>query len=84
MPKAHAVCKVRPDGHSETYYLPETVIPSFIVAGADGNLWFTEPTGKIGRLTPSGALTEFPITTRDPDNPEGNPEASASARQENP
>jgi streptogramin lyase len=62
-----------------TFYLPATVIPGFIAAGADGNLWFTEPTGKIGRLTPGGSLTEFPVTTRDVDNPEGNPEADSSA-----
>jgi sugar lactone lactonase YvrE len=35
-----------------------------ITAGSDGNLWFTEfgsggPTGKIGRITPSGVVTEF-------------------------
>src|SRR5271170_1966147 len=31
-----------------------------ITAGPDGNLWFTEPnTGRIGRSTPSGEITEF-------------------------
>jgi parallel beta-helix repeat protein len=31
-----------------------------IARGPDGNLWFTEPgSNKIGRLTPSGTLTEF-------------------------
>lgn len=31
-----------------------------IVAGADGNLWFTEyGTGNIGRITPAGNVTEF-------------------------
>src|SRR5260370_9270065 len=28
-------------------------------AGADGNLWFTNRAGKIGRITTSGAITEF-------------------------
>ena len=33
-----------------------------VTKGADGNLWFTEPSqGKIGRMTPSGAVTEFPL-----------------------
>jgi virginiamycin B lyase len=33
-------------------------------AGPDGNLWFTENTAnKIGRITISGAVTEFPIPT---------------------
>jgi streptogramin lyase len=34
--------------------------PAGIVAGPDGNLWFTELVGnKIGRITPSGQITEF-------------------------
>jgi streptogramin lyase len=34
------------------------------VAGIDGNLYFTESEGnKIGRITPSGTITEFPIPT---------------------
>ncbi len=28
-------------------------------AGSDGNLWFTDRAGKIGRITTSGAITEF-------------------------
>src|SRR5262249_47267100 len=31
--------------------------------GPDGNLWFVEQSGKVGRITPSGAVTEFPIPT---------------------
>ena len=34
---------------------------SAITAGPDGNLWFTDPTGGIGRLTPSGASTCFAL-----------------------
>ncbi len=38
--------------------------PYTIVAGPDGNLWFTESVGnKIGRITPSGVITEFPVPT---------------------
>jgi streptogramin lyase len=35
--------------------------PRSIVAGADGNLWFTDDgsTRAIGRITPSGAINEF-------------------------
>lgn len=34
--------------------------PNDITVGADGNLWFTEgAVGKIGRITPSGVITEF-------------------------
>src|SRR5713226_325968 len=36
--------------------------PQRITTGPDGNLWFTEAfTNRIGRMTPAGALTEFPI-----------------------
>jgi streptogramin lyase len=35
-----------------------------ITSGPDGNLWFTEPDGNdIGRITPSGTITEFPVPT---------------------
>ena len=34
--------------------------PNHIVAGLDGNLWFTEFDGdRIGRITPSGVVSEF-------------------------
>jgi virginiamycin B lyase len=36
------------------------------IAGPDGNLWFVDksPTAPaVGRITPSGVITEFPITT---------------------
>jgi streptogramin lyase len=34
--------------------------PDGITTGPDGNVWFTEDTGKsIGRITPSGAVSEF-------------------------
>jgi len=40
-------------------------LPFHIAAGADGNLWFTESGlvggNKIGRITPAGVITEFPI-----------------------
>jgi streptogramin lyase len=34
--------------------------PLEITAGPDGNLWFTEQGGGIGRITPAGAVTQFP------------------------
>ena len=38
--------------------------PFGITAGRDGNLWFTEASGnQIGRITPTGVITEFPIPT---------------------
>src|SRR5262245_26607128 len=36
--------------------------PYTIVAGPDGNLWFTESSaGRIARITPDGAITEYPV-----------------------
>jgi streptogramin lyase len=36
--------------------------PTSIVAGPDGNLWFTETQGqKIGKITPSGSITEYSL-----------------------
>src|SRR5262249_7794479 len=36
--------------------------PPAITAGPDGNLWFTEKTGKVGRITTAGVITEFPLS----------------------
>jgi streptogramin lyase len=39
---------------------------SSIIAGPDGNLWFTMPyTNQIGRITPAGVVTAFAIPTPD-------------------
>lgn len=39
-------------------------VPLGITGGPDGNIWFTESlTGQIGRVTPAGVITEFPIPT---------------------
>jgi streptogramin lyase len=53
--------------------------PAEITTGPDGNLWFTEcffflsangcPNSKIGRITPQGQITEFPLAPQSfPDN----------------
>ncbi len=40
--------------------------PHWITAGPDGNLWFTvNIAGEIGRITPSGTVTEFPLPNSD-------------------
>ena len=35
--------------------------PNRIAAGPDGNLWFTQNIGRIGRITPTGVISEFTI-----------------------
>ncbi len=44
-----------------SFLLPTAnAFPGDITLGADGNLWFVEGgVGKIGRITPSGVITEF-------------------------
>jgi len=37
-------------------------LPRGITAGQDGNLWFAE-SNNIGRITPSGSITTFPVPT---------------------
>ncbi len=32
-----------------------------IVEGSDGNLWFTTTNGQLGRITPAGRITMFPL-----------------------
>jgi streptogramin lyase len=33
--------------------------PAQVQAGSDGNLWFTDRSGAVGRITTAGAITEF-------------------------
>jgi virginiamycin B lyase len=50
-----------------TEFGPVTGSPDRITAGPDGNLWFTEPfpfDNRIGRITTSGVITEFPVPDR--------------------
>jgi virginiamycin B lyase len=44
---------------------PVSGSPDRIATGPDGNLWFTEPfpfDSRIGRITPGGVITEFPLS----------------------
>jgi virginiamycin B lyase len=43
---------------------PAGARPIGIIAGPDGNLWFGEnAANKVGRIAPSGIITEFPVPT---------------------
>src|SRR5438445_611851 len=60
--------------------LVEVVQPQGIATGPDGNVWFTEAgAGRIGRMTPAGALTEFNLPSVPPPagSGPGSPEVSA-------
>jgi streptogramin lyase len=54
-----------PSGALTEFPVPTSASNPFdIVAGADGNLWFTElDAGKIGRATPNGVITEFGLAS---------------------
>ncbi len=44
--------------------IPSGGSPFDLALGPDGNLWFTEAQGnRVARVTPGGAITEFPIPT---------------------
>jgi streptogramin lyase len=66
--------RITPTGAIKEFSLPPTVAPGSITAGPDNNLWFTETiigpknvnvdntVRRIGRITPTGTITEFPLT----------------------
>ena len=58
------IAKVTPDGKVTEYKVSnKLVVPASIVAGSDGNLWFTEGyANKIGRITTDGKIKEFPTS----------------------
>jgi streptogramin lyase len=61
---ANKIGRITLDGRTVTEFsLQKGFSPNNIILGPDGNLWFTEGGGYIGRITPTWALTEFPIPT---------------------
>jgi streptogramin lyase len=51
--------RITPAGMLVEFALAPDSLPRAPVAGADGNIWFLD-NGKIGRITPWGAVTTFP------------------------
>jgi streptogramin lyase len=62
-PGSPSVLRITTTGMVTDFPLPGPYNDPFaITTGADGNLWFTEvTTDAIGRMTPGGAFTEFPV-----------------------
>jgi streptogramin lyase len=61
-----AVAHAAPVGTLRQYKVPTANSqPRAITVGSDGNMWFTESSdvlpAVIGRITPAGAVTEFPV-----------------------
>jgi streptogramin lyase len=59
---ASAIMMITPAGKAVAYPLAVKAAPVKIVAGPDGNLWFTEAAG-IGKISTAGNVTEYPIAT---------------------
>jgi streptogramin lyase len=76
--RGYGIGRITPSGAITEFALPGNHDPAYyassdLTAGPDGNLWFNEAlltiTGlqrgaAIGRITPSGAITRFPLRTR--------------------
>src|SRR5437588_1710994 len=55
-----------------------------ITVGADGALWFTaNAAGKIGKITTTGVVTEYPISTTDPEGITSGPDGALWFTPEN-
>lgn len=64
--RAGLIVKMTTAGKFTTFKVPRSnASTDDITAGPDGNLWFTldgtDTSSKIGRITPSGVITEFPF-----------------------
>jgi virginiamycin B lyase len=62
--------RINAQGIFDTFYQVPTTSAGLgdITAGPDGNLWFFENNvGQIGRVTPAGQFTEFPLPSGYPD-----------------
>lgn len=75
-PGPPAIGRIGADGTVTEFPLPTTegnrmgdpmsgALPRGITAGPDGAMWFTESgADQIGRITPDGAITEYPLPSR--------------------
>lgn len=63
--------RMTPSGEATFFSTPTaSSFPRSITPGPDGNLWFVETAaGKIGRITPEGAVDEFPASPSGPSQP---------------
>ena len=67
-----AIARVTPNGEMTLFKagLRKGSVPGGIVAGADGDLWFTDTAyqqePEVGRITPEGTIAEFPTGVKEP------------------
>lgn len=58
--------RITPAGEISEFEL-SGVLPNDVKTGSDGNLWFGDATGNIGRMTTSGSFIEFPLSSASDD-----------------
>lgn len=64
---SHAIGHLNPaTGSIVEYVIPSGASPLFLQIGPDGSKWFSKTTG-VGRLSPSGVITEWDVTLEHPD-----------------
>jgi virginiamycin B lyase len=51
--------RIGADGSVDWFSAGISHAPVGITSAPDGNLWFAEPNGAVGRITPAGSVTEF-------------------------
>jgi streptogramin lyase len=62
-----AIGRLGVSGKLKRFHLPPRSGPTDIAAGPDGNVWFSQRArgdGRIGRITPSGRITQFLVPGR--------------------
>lgn len=59
IPRDHVIYRMTSGGNFIAYRALDRVVPAYIAGSSDGNLYFTEPNGKIGRINTNGDVTEF-------------------------
>ena len=60
-----AIARVTTSGTVTLYQLPASAGASDVALGPDGNVWYTDGSRSIvGRVTPSGVITEFPTPSQ--------------------
>jgi virginiamycin B lyase len=61
IPKEHLIYRMTSGGDFIGYLGTDQIVPAFVAAAPDGNLYFSEPNGKIGRINRSGDIKEFEV-----------------------
>jgi virginiamycin B lyase len=61
IPRDHLIYRMTSGGDFSGYRAMDRTSPAFITAAPDGYLYFSEPSGRIGRINAEGDITEFEV-----------------------